>query len=67
MKIGIPFWKKETGNLMNAQPGLTEDQIDFLKSLKVGDRLIIWREHEKRSDSHPDYRLKFYVKKEDRL
>jgi len=60
--MSITFWKKETGNLMNAKQGLTAEQIEFLQSLKQGDRLILWFENQKSSDNSPDFRMKKYAK-----
>ena len=38
----IGFWTKETGNMLSHGKGLDVDQIQFLQSLKEGDRLILW-------------------------
>lgn len=62
----ISFWKKDTGNLMNHGTGLSKEQIDFLQSLKEGDRLILWNndvngERDKNS-TLPHYTMKKYDK-----
>lgn len=56
----LKFWAKESGNLMTHGDGLTKEQVEDLKSLKEGDRLIMWRnKRERDSDAH--YSLKIYV------
>lgn len=57
--INIGFWKKETGNLMSHGSGLNGEQVEALKDLKEGDRLIIWR-NTKKSESSPEYTLKVF-------
>ncbi len=57
--INIGFWKKETGNLMSHGSGLNGEQIEALKDLKEGDRLIIWR-NTKKTESTPEYTLKIF-------
>ena len=58
-KIG--FWIKDTGNFMTHAKGLTQEQIDFLKTLKLGDRLILWK-NSRGSEVSPDYTLAKYLK-----
>ena len=57
-KIAVGFWIKESGNIMMHSRGLTEAEVEFFKSLKVGDRLIGWRETRKDNPAKPDYRLR---------
>lgn len=57
--LKIPFWSKETGNLMSHKTGLTPEQIEYLKQLKVGDRLIMWF-NKIDSPSRASYNLKVY-------
>jgi len=52
-ELKIPFWTKHTGNLLSHPNGLTEEQVESLKQLRVGDRLIIWDEHPE--NSHLEY------------
>lgn len=61
--VKISFWSKESGNLMSHSGGLTNEQIQALKELKEGDRLILWHnKREKESDS--SYTLKKFTPKE---
>ncbi len=59
--MNIAFWKKESGNFMNHSQGLSVEQIEFLKSLKPGDRLIIYVNVPKEGQEHlPTHSLKKY-------
>lgn len=40
----VKFWIRDSGNFFSAKSGLTREQISFLQQLKVGDRLVLWRE-----------------------
>jgi intein/homing endonuclease len=60
--MNLQFWKKETGNLMTHGKGLTKEQLTELQNLKEGDRLIMYKNSEKLSDSSPDFTLKVYKK-----
>lgn len=64
----LGFWKsKFTDDYMVPARGLSEEQIKFLRSLKPGDRLILWK-NKKVKETHPDLSLKVYNpehKKED--
>ena len=53
----IGFWIRDSGNYITAQGGLTEEQIKLLRSLKVGDRLILWNNNK---ENAPDITLKQY-------
>jgi len=57
----IGLWQKPTGNLLSHGKGLSEEEIKFLQSLKVGDRLIIW-DNTKRNEntSYPTHNLTKY-------
>ena len=57
----IGLWQKPTGNLLSHGKGLTEEEIKFLQSLKVGDRLIIW-DNTKRNENtnYPSHSLTLY-------
>lgn len=60
-KIGIGFWKKQTGNLMNIGKGLSPTEIEFLQSLKPGDRLILW-ENNNKDEKQPTHTMRKYEK-----
>jgi hypothetical protein len=57
---GVPFWKKESNNYMSHSKGLTPEQVEALKALKVGDRLILWDNNPKEDTSRPPLTLKIY-------
>lgn len=59
----IGFWKKESGNIMNHSKGLSEEQVKFLQSLKVGDRLIVYTNQVAEGENKPTHNLKKYEKK----
>lgn len=63
--LKVPFWSKETGNLMSHANGLTPEQVEYLKTLEVGDRLIMWF-NKIDGPSKPSYNLKVYVSSKDR-
>ena len=54
----IGFWLRDSGNYISAKTGLTGEQVKFLRSFKVGDRIILWNNN--REDS-PDITLKQYT------
>lgn len=62
--IKIGFWKKESGNLMSIGKGLSQAEIDFLRSLKPGDRLILWDNSRSKgnNDALPGFSLAKYEK-----
>ena len=60
----IAFWKKGSGNQLSHVKGLTKGEVEFLRNLKEGDRLILW-ENKPESDAHPNTTLKVYVPKSD--
>lgn len=46
---------------MSHADGLTQEQIDFFKALKPGDRLILWQNNvDPRQTTKPSVTLKFY-------
>jgi len=55
----VSFWKKEeSGNMLSHGKGLTEEEVTFLKSLNVGDRLIIWdNQNTKKSEVSPGFSM----------
>lgn len=63
--IKIAFWKKESGNYMSASQGLTQEQVSFLQSLKVGDRLIVMQ-NQKFSENSPEMSLMQYQGKKEK-
>jgi hypothetical protein len=60
-ELKIQVWAKDTGNLLSHTKGLTEDQIKALQNLKVGDRLIVYKNN-KMSETSPDFTIKVYKK-----
>lgn len=61
--LNVAFWSKESGNLMSHSKGLDAEQIKFLQELRVGDRLVIFFNRDKRGETSPDYSLKQYAAK----
>jgi hypothetical protein len=58
----LVFWKKESGNMMSSGKGLSKEELEFLQSLKEGDRLIVWdNAKSKKGESSPDFTLKKYT------
>lgn len=62
--VRLAFWKKDKGNLLSHKDGLSAEEVAELQTLKVGDRLIIWDNQDKRSDKSPDYTLKVFTPKQ---
>lgn len=56
----ISFWKKETGNMMTHSGGLTQEQVEFLQGLKKGDRLLMFINQTKETDTQRDGSLVKY-------
>ena len=56
----IGFWKKSTGNYMSSTQGLTEQDVEFLKSLEVGDRFVLYVGNKKKHQNSPDASLAVY-------
>ena len=47
-KIGL--WTDINGNMRSAMAGLDKEQLEFLQSLQLGDRLVIWKnDHEEKN------------------
>jgi len=61
--LKIAFWMKESGNLLGVRTGLNLEQIEALKSLKEGDRFILWKQEQK-TETSPFYVLKLFTPKE---
>ncbi len=62
--LKINFWSKESGNLLSHGKGLTPEQIQYLRQLKEGDRLILWFNGAKERPTDASYNLKVYHKRE---
>jgi len=57
--MAIGFWINAANNLNTSMQGLSEEQVEFLRSLSVGDRLVLWNNDGKKNfDKQPDYTLK---------
>lgn len=61
--IKIAFWLKDTGNMLSHSKGLTPNDIQALKELKEGDRLILWH-NQVRNDTDSSYTLRKFEPKE---
>ena len=64
-ETSVSFWATEQGTLHSHSKGLTEDQVKMLNELKVGDRLVIFKNN-KREERHPDYSMKKGLNKNNR-
>ncbi len=60
----IAFWVKESKNLVSHKDGLSAEDITELQKLKVGDRLILWCNSDKKHDGSPDFNLKPFITKD---
>lgn len=59
--VRIAFWSKSTGNLMTSGKGLSVEEVEFLKNLKPGDRLIVWDNSTKNAGTNnPTHNLTVY-------
>jgi hypothetical protein len=58
--IKIPFWTKDSGNMMNNSTGLSDEQVAFFQSLKPGDRFIMMKNTKKFSERTPEFVLMKY-------
>lgn len=64
-KDKISLWKKPSGNILSHGKGLTKEEIKFLHSLKVGDRIIIWDNSQKNNnENYPSHNLCLYEERE---
>jgi len=55
----IGMWKKDfSGNIFCHRNGLTEEQINFLKELCVGDRVALVKIKDPKSPTSPHYIFK---------
>lgn len=62
MKPGINFWTKDTGNSLSHSKGLTQEQVNALQQLKVGDRLILWK-NDVKEEHDSNLTLKLFLPK----
>ena len=53
----LGFWKTSDGNARSSVKGLSFEQLEWLKSLKEGERLVLWLNSPKNSNSSPDIML----------
>ena len=57
-ELRIAFWVNQSETAASSHAvGLTEDQVNFLKQLEPGDKLVLFFE-EKEKDNQPDFILK---------
>lgn len=61
MNLRVNFWVNKVGNLNSHHQGLSQEQVDALKSLKVGDRLVMWEEKKRSKETDPHYVLRHDV------
>lgn len=53
-KIGL--WTDIKGNMRSAMAGLDKEQLEFLQSLQLGDRLVIWK-NDNEEKNRPQFTL----------
>lgn len=63
-QLNVALWQKESGNALSHTQGLNAEQIEALKELKVGDRLILFK-NKKEGDTQPTFNLKLFTKPAD--
>jgi len=55
----IGFWKiVNSNNFTSSVKGLTEEQVNYLKNLKVGDRLVLFVNDVREGEKSPNLSLK---------
>jgi hypothetical protein len=63
--LSIGFWANKTNKHFNsAAKGLTKDQVEALKDLKEGDRLVLFV-NEREGETQPKFNLKVSINKAD--
>lgn len=55
--LNIALWEKDSGNALSHSQGLNAEQVEALKALKVGDRLIMFK-NTREGETQPDFNLK---------
>lgn len=58
--LNVSFWSKESGNFLSHSKGLNEEQVEYLKKLKVGDRLILWK-NDKKKETDSNLTMKVFI------
>ena len=53
----IGFWENKDKAFRSSTQGLSEEQIEWFKSLKVGDRLVLFPASGLESKNYPDLNL----------
>jgi hypothetical protein len=59
-ELNIPLWSKDSGNQLSHRAGLTQEQVDALRLLQPGDRLIVWVNNRRDKDTSPMANLKLF-------
>lgn len=59
--LNVPLWQKESGNALTHSQGLTAEQVEAIKLLKAGDRLILFL-NKKAGETQPTFNLKVFNK-----
>ncbi len=56
MKLG--FWKNTSGKCyMSHQQGLSKEQVSYLQSLQIGDRIVLFINDVREGEKQPDLSL----------
>lgn len=52
----IAFWENKDGNFRCSE--LTQEEIEFIQELKIGDRLVLFKANPEDSKRSPDFKLR---------
>jgi hypothetical protein len=55
--VNIAFWKNKDGNFRSDIKGLSGEEIEFLHSLKEGDKLVLFQAEPMARKYWPDLKL----------
>lgn len=58
VKTSIGFWNNRPNVYVSAATGLLQEEIDILRSYKVGDQLVLFLNSEKKTERSPDASLR---------
>lgn len=59
----IHFWKKKSGHFFTHSGGLRQEDVTFLQTLKVGDKLIAFNNDRKDRETSPDLTIKLALER----
>lgn len=62
--LNISLWQKDSGNALSHSHGLDRAQIEALKELKEGDRIILFK-NTREGETQPTFNLKKFNGKQE--